>query len=75
MNFEELKEQVGWGEEFSFYYQNEKYWISKNADGHYLTKVNGSKTQSFSTSEELLLHSKIDGKTLIEIWDDIKEQF
>ena len=74
MEYDELLERVGWGEEFSFFYRDEQYWISQNSEGRYLTKVNGSYTQSFKTTEELFQLGKVEGKAIIEIWDDIKEQ-
>ena len=45
MNYEEIKERVGWGEEFQFCYNNEEYWISQNNPKRYLTRVRGSVTQ------------------------------
>ena len=75
MKYNEIKERVGWGEEFFFIYQSEKYWISQNAKGFYLTQVKNSNTQTFKTYEELFEKGLVDGKTLTEIWDDIKEYF
>lgn len=75
MDYKELLERVGWGEEFSFYYNGEQYWISQNSEGQYLTKVNGSQTQCFKTSEELFQNAKVEGHLIIEIWDNINDQF
>ena len=73
--YEELKERVGWGEEFLFYYHNEEYWISQNSPERYLTRSRGSITQVFQSTEELFENGRIEGKSLLEIWDDIKQYF
>ncbi len=75
MNYKELKKRVEIGEEFSFYYNDEEYWISQNSAGRYLTNVNKGTTQSFKSAEELFEHGEIEDKSLIEIWEDIKEYF
>lgn len=72
MDYHELVERVGWGEEFSFYFQNECYWISKNEEGYYLTREKDSLTQSFRTSEELFQEGRINGKTIFELWELIE---
>lgn len=75
MNYEDIMERVGWGEEFSFDYNGEQYWISQNDDCLYLTRVKGSITQEFKTTQELFENGRVEGKLLLEIWDDIKEYF
>ena len=75
MDYKDIVERVGWGEEFSFFYHGEKYWISQNDEGRYLTKVNGNETQKFRNSEELFQNGKIEGRTISQIWDEIKEYF
>jgi hypothetical protein len=69
--FNELQERVAMGEEFDFYYKNEQYWISQNIDGYYLTRVKGSITQKFDTSQSLFKNGTIEGKSLSEIYMDI----
>lgn len=69
MDYAELVQRVGWGEEFQFYYQNGGYWISVNKQGYYLTRGMDSYTQSFATAEELFRRGQIDGKTIFEIWE------
>lgn len=73
MDYQEIKERIGWGEEFLFYYKSEKYWISQSGTKHYLTRA--TETQEFLTTEDLFQNARVDGKTLIEIWDDIKQYF
>jgi hypothetical protein len=72
MEYDELVQRVGWGEEFQFYYQNEEYWISTNQEGFYLTRGKDSYTQSFTTADELFREGQIDGKSILEIWELIK---
>ena len=75
MTYQELTERVAHGEEFSFFYHGEEYWISQNKDGRYLTRSRGSITQSFKTAEDLFSNGRIEGKTLYELWDTIKDCF
>lgn len=70
--FVELQERVDLGEEFSFDYKEEKYWISQNADGYYLTRSRDSLTQEFDSSKALFEKGKIDGKYLSKIYKDIE---
>ena len=60
------------GGEYYFYYHNDEYWISQNKEGFYLTKMGGG-TQSFDTIEDLIRCGEVDGKSMIDVWDDIKE--
>lgn len=71
----EIKERVGWGEEFWFRYKGKEYWISQNEPKRYLTKVEGSETQEFLSTEELFLLGRVEGKSLLEIWDEIEQYF
>ena len=75
MGYNKIKERVSWGEEFLFYYQNEGYWISQNGSKRYLTKIRGSETREFQTTEELFEQGRINGKPLLEIWNDIEQYF
>jgi hypothetical protein len=74
MNYKEMEESIGYGEEYNFFYKGKEFWISQNSDGNYLTEVNG-KTQEFKNAEDLLHNARINGKTIQEIWAEIKEQF
>ena len=75
MDYEEIRERVGWGEEFMFYYNNDEYWISQNNSKRYLTRVRGSVTQEFQSTEALFKDGRVEGKSILEIWDDIKQYF
>lgn len=75
MKYKEILERVSWGEEFFFLYNNEKYWISQNKSGFYLTRVRDSSTQPFLTPQDLFKNGIVDGKTLAEIWTEIEEYF
>ncbi len=70
-----MEERIRWGEEFSFYYTDEEYWISQNENGYYLTRVRGEVTQKFITSKDIFIKGKVGDKIFLEIWDDIKDQF
>jgi hypothetical protein len=72
LEYNELVQRVGWGEEFQFYYQDEEYWISTNKEGYYLTRGEDSFSQSFLTSEELFKEGRIDGKSILELWNLIE---
>ncbi len=69
-----MAESIGYGEEYNFYYEGKEFWISKNSEGNYLTEVDGE-TQTFKSSDDLLNNAKINGKYILDIWKDIKEQF
>lgn len=75
LDYNELIKRIGWGEEFPFTFKNKAYWISQNTDGYYLTCVDDEFSQAFTTAEELVQKAKIQGQTLLQIWEDIKEQF
>ncbi|KAB8139466.1 hypothetical protein F9U64_00075 [Gracilibacillus oryzae] len=72
MDYEELKQRVAMGEEFQFYYRNQSFWISRNKNGYYLTRVRDSYSQSFKTSNELFVDGRIDGKSIQELWKEIE---
>ncbi|MBC2333773.1 hypothetical protein IBB74_14475 [Listeria welshimeri] len=74
MDYKEMEESVGYGEEYNFYYKDKEFWISQNSDGNYLTEV-GGETQEFKNSEDLLNNARINGKSIREIWEEIKSQF
>lgn len=75
MQYEDLIERVGWGEEILFEYHGEKYWISQNPNGRYLTRESDGYSQEFKTTYELFNNAKIEGKSILQIWDEIKNQF
>ncbi|WP_046213994.1 hypothetical protein [Paenibacillus wulumuqiensis] len=72
MDYNEFVERVGWGEEFFFYYKNEKYWISRNEHGLYLTRERDSYYQAFKSSQDLFLNGTIDGKPIKDLWNLIE---
>lgn len=75
VKYEDLVERVGWGEEFLFQYRGKEYWISQNAEGRYLTRVEDEYSQGFRTTQELFDKAQIDGNKILQIWDQIKDQF
>jgi hypothetical protein len=70
--FIKFQEGIAIGEEYSFTYLNEEYWISQNPGKYYLTRVIGSFTQEFDSSEALFENGTIEGKLLSEIYMDIE---
>ncbi|WP_330502666.1 hypothetical protein V2I71_12720 [Peribacillus frigoritolerans] len=67
--FIEFQEGIAIGEEYSFTYQNEEYWISQNPGAYYLTRVRGSYTQEFEASEALFKNGDtkvIEAKAVID---------
>lgn len=75
MNYSELIQLVSCGMEYNFYLKDKEYWISHNEDGYYLSRVSDSYSQEFKTAEDLFENGRIDGKSLLELWDDIKQYF
>lgn len=75
MKYEELLKRVEWGEEFLFQYKGEEYWISQNANGRYLTRVSDGYSQEYKTTEALFERAKINGKAILDIWDEISNEF
>jgi len=72
-SFEELKADLDIGHEVEFYYQEDRYSISCNKEGWYLTKFYDSEShQAFKTHEELLESGTIKSKNLKEIWNQVK---
>ncbi|TCM87934.1 hypothetical protein EV294_11615 [Paenibacillus sp. BK033] len=70
-DFLDLKERVGWGEEFLIYHNEIGYWISRNKDGVYFTRNHDGFTQEFSNSDELFENAKLGDKYLKELWGEI----
>lgn len=73
MEYKEFMDLVKYGVEHNFYIEDEEYWISRNADGYYVTRVRDSFTQAFVTSEKLFESAQINGKTILELWNTIQE--
>ena len=74
MDYKEMAESIGYGEEYTFLYKGKEFWISQNSEGNYLTEIDGE-TQSFKNSQDLLVNAQIDGKSIQDIWEEIREQF
>lgn len=75
MKIEDFIQMVSCGMEYNFYLKDEEYWISHNESGYYLTRVKDSHSQEFATAEELFKNGRIDGASISELWDEIKEYF
>lgn len=72
LDFDEFAQRVAMGEEFQFYYKNEGYWISRNNESFYLTRVQDSSSQTFKTSEDLFKEGRIENKTIHELWEELE---
>ncbi|MGX7150331.1 hypothetical protein [Enterococcus ureasiticus] len=75
MEYKEMANSLSYGEEYNFYYNGEEYWMSRNDDGNYLTTVSSEETQEFKTATDLLEKARIGDKTILNIWEEIKDQF
>jgi hypothetical protein len=73
MEYNEFMIMVKCGMEYNFYIDDEEYWISHNLDGYYVTRVKDSYTQEFKTSDELFENARINDKTILQLWNIIKE--
>lgn len=71
MDYQEFKDRVDMGEEFQFYFQEDSYWVSHNAEGFYLTREKDSYSQAFLSAIELFEKGTIEGKTLFELWEQL----
>ena len=70
-DFLELKQRVGWGEEFLIYHNEIGYWISRNKDGVYFTRNHDGFTQEFRNSDELFENAAISDRYLRDLWSEI----
>lgn len=66
--WEQVKEAIDEGQELSFDYKGDEWWISRvQADDSFLlTRSSDSDTQYFKTAEDLYQHGFIDGKAFID---------
>ncbi|MGN5456646.1 hypothetical protein QI30_17535 [Kurthia sp. 3B1D] len=66
--WEQVKEAIDEGQELSFDYKGDEWWISRvQADDSFLlTRSSDSDTQYFKTAEDLYQHGVIDGKAFID---------
>lgn len=78
MKYDEFAQLVSHGFECFFYVNNQKYWISNNEAGYYLTLEQQNRPLSyeeFVTGAELIRNARIEGKSLKELWDQISDSF
>lgn len=63
-----VQEAIDEGQELSFDYKGEEWWISRVDEelSFLLTRSSDSYTQYFKTAEELYMKGMIEGKTFIE---------
>jgi hypothetical protein len=70
--FLEMKQRVGWGEEFLIYYKDKGFWISRNSEGAYFARNDDGYTQEFKNSDELFENAKIEDIYLKDLREDIE---
>ena len=73
--WQEFKEAIEEGQELSFDYKGEEYWISRvlrEEKSFLLTRSSDSYTQEFTTSDELFMVGLVEGKPFIKIVKDIE---
>jgi hypothetical protein len=66
--FIELQKSINIGEERSFEYKSNGYWISQNPGKCYLTRIRDSYTQEFNSPKELFEKATIDGHFLCDLY-------
>lgn len=72
--WEAVQEAIDEGQELSFDYKGDEWWISRvdEEKSFLLTRSSDSYTQYFATAEELFENGLIDGKKFIESVPDLK---
>ena len=70
--YEEFKRDIMHGHEFEFEYGAERYSVSQNSDGWYITRFRDVHEQFFHNQIELLENGRIEEKPIWEIWGKIK---
>jgi len=70
--FNNIKEAVFQGREIEFSVQNVHYFISRESDDKwYLLNCKDQIYQYFNTSQDLINQATINGKPLLEQWENI----
>lgn len=67
-----LLSDLSCGHEIEFTYIGEKYSISSDSNGWYLTKYGEKEYQSFENYNELVHGAKINNTLLREIWSNVQ---
>jgi len=75
MEYSVFVEIVAMGEELDFIYEEDTYSISFNRHGYYLTRFSDCYTQAFKTSDDLFREARINGKSILELWDKLRDNF
>ncbi|MCM3360233.1 MULTISPECIES: hypothetical protein [unclassified Psychrobacillus] len=72
--YKDLVDDLSLGHEVEFSYRGEKYSISRNENGWFLTKYNDIDTvQKYNDSEEVLEKGILDSKNIRLIWSEVTE--
>lgn len=70
-SYEDLKRDLGFDNRVSFSFQDHIYHINDQSNQWHPSDYEFD-IQSLSTTEELLQQATLDGKSLEEIWDNVK---
>ncbi len=70
-SYDDLVDDLILGQEVEFRYKSDKYSISVNEKGWYLTRYGFEKYESFNDIWDLLENARIDSMSLRSIWDKV----
>ncbi|GAA0180837.1 hypothetical protein SH2C18_34630 [Clostridium sediminicola] len=68
--YSDLVEDLELGQEIEFKYSGDRYSISANISGWYLTKYGEVEYQSFKDIDDLLQNARINSMSLKDIWNE-----
>lgn len=72
-SYEEFLEDLGMGREVEFIYKNESYYIGIGTGNFMFWKFYDSTSEIMGQNvEDLLQKVKLDGKSIMEVWDLIE---
>ncbi|MFS0605580.1 SMI1/KNR4 family protein [Peribacillus frigoritolerans] len=74
-SFEQFKEDVNNGERVSLAFQDKLYHVIEESNQCHLADYETDTQQSFDSADQLLEQSRIDGKSLQEVWSLIKKAY
>ncbi|MDR6227559.1 hypothetical protein [Desmospora profundinema] len=72
LSYEDFVQDLNTGHDIEFEYIGKKYSITNSQDGFSLCEYNSSEPITFASVAELLEKAKISGRTIKEIWPEIK---
>ena len=70
-SYEMLISHLRQNREIEFFYGNNKYSISNNVNGYYLTEYGKQDYQTFHTIDDLLANGMIANQPIHNVWKDV----